>query len=178
MNINFSPFPNINTDRLHLRRMTQEDANEIYFFRSDEEVTRYTAFTKANNVDDAKIFIEKIENAIDSNESIFWAISLKNETRLIGTICLWNINVEKQTSEIGYMLHPDYQGKGIMQEAIINVIDYGFNNMQCKIIEAGVDPENIASIKVLEKNGFREIRKEDYEVIYSLENLDMADIVL
>ena len=79
---------------------------------------------------------------------------MKNSDTLIGTICLWNIEIASLTAEIGYMLHPDFQGKGMIQEAIPKAIDYGFNEMKLKSIAGGVHKKNIKSIKVLEKSGF------------------------
>ena len=52
------------------------------------------------------------------------------------------------------MLLPEYQGKGIISEAINEVVNYGFEVMKLHSIEAIIDPENFASEKVLQKNGF------------------------
>ncbi|MEO6328855.1 MAG: GNAT family protein [Ginsengibacter sp.] len=78
----------------------------------------------------------------------------KYHSTLIGTICFWNINKEHYRSEIGYALHPGYQGKGIMQQALIAVLDYGFKTMKLHSIEANVNPCNISSINLLERNNF------------------------
>ena len=87
---------------------------------------------------------------------------------------------EHYRAEIGYLLHPDYQQKGIMDEALKAVIKYGFETMQLHSIEANVNPANAASMKLLEKNGFvkEAYFKENYfyngqfldSVIYSLLN--------
>ena len=76
------------------------------------------------------------------------------------------------------MLSKDFHGKGIMHEAMQPVLDYGFNVMKLHSVEADADPNNIASIKLLQKNNFvREAYlKENYyfngkffdTVIYSL----------
>jgi ribosomal-protein-alanine N-acetyltransferase len=55
---------------------------------------------------------------------------------------------------IFYVLHPLFQGRGLMQEAMIIVIDYGFRAMHLHSIEANVNPDNAASIKLLERNNF------------------------
>ena len=93
--INFTTFPLLSTERLTLRQFTAEDENEIFFMRSDEEMNKYTGITKATSLDDARKHIEKINNNIRNNESIMWGITLKNDYKLIGSICLWNIEVEK-----------------------------------------------------------------------------------
>lgn len=87
-------------------------------------------------------------------EGITWAITLKEDTKLIGTICFWNIQKEHYRAEIGYVLHPDFQRKGIMQEAIAEVIKFGFQVMKLHSIEANTNPNNTSSIRLLERNKF------------------------
>lgn len=152
--LNFHPFPALTTQRLVLRKMSDNDANEMFFLRSDAQVMKYIDRSPAQSVDEALAFIRMINSALDNNEYINWAISLKDDSKLIGNICFWRIQKEHYRAEIGYVLHPAYQGKGIMHEAITAVLDYGFKVMGLHSVEANVNPENIASIKLLEKNGF------------------------
>ena len=155
LELNFTPFPELKTERLLLRKLTKNDAGEIFFLRSNEDVLRYLGREPAKSITEAEEFIEKINKNIDGNESVLWGIDLLNEPgRIIGTICLWNIRTEYLRSEIGYVLHPGHWGKGIMKEAINAVVDYGFNVLQLHSIEALLSPENIASSSVLEKTGF------------------------
>ena len=126
LTVNFSPFPNLKTDRLILRRLTIEDENEIFFLRSDENINRYVDRPKPNSLEDARNHIDKLNNGIDNNEFIFWGITLLNNPAIIGTICLWNISKEKYTAEVGFDLMPHFQGKGIMKEAFSEVIRHGF----------------------------------------------------
>lgn len=154
LNLSFSPFPNLTTERLRLRRLTINDANEVLLLRSDERVNKFIDRPKAITIDDAISFIHKIENGVANNESVYWAITKKEEDTLIGTICLWNISKEDERAEIGYELHPDLQGKALMQEAICKVVEYGFYTMNLKVITAEVNKDNIRSIKLLEKTNF------------------------
>ncbi len=91
---------------------------------------------------------------METNEGINWAITLKGNNKLIGFIGHYRIKWEHFRSEIGYMLSPDFQGKGIITEALKLVIDYGFNEMNMHSFEAVIDPKNTASARVLEKNNF------------------------
>ena len=154
INLSFNPFPEITTERLFLRQVNNHDVNEIFFLRSDERVMRYIDKAPAENLDDAFEFIGKITDLERSADAVTWAICLKEDPKLIGTILFWNIKKEHYRAEVGYTLHPDHWGKGIMQEAITAVIDYGFNVMKLHSIEANVNPGNAASIKLLEKNNF------------------------
>jgi ribosomal-protein-alanine N-acetyltransferase len=154
LNINFNPFPLITTTRLQLKQVNKSDVNEILFLRSDNRVMKYLDRVPAKTIYDAYEFIKKINLQEKNNESITWAITIKDIDKLIGTICLWNILKEHYRAEIGYVLHPDYWGKGIMQEAFSEVINFGFRIMKLHSIEAIVNPANEASIKLLEKNNF------------------------
>ncbi len=156
LKLNFTPFPIIKTERLLLRQVNNDDVNEIFVLRSDERVMRYLDKTPAQSLDEAYEFIKKITELEKNSEAVTWGIALKNEHNLIGTICLWNIQKEHYRAEVGYNLHPDYWAKGIMQEAIQAVIDYGFNSMKLHSIEANVNPGNAASIRLLERNKFKQ----------------------
>jgi len=166
--INFTPFPSITTQRFKLRQLKMEDDNEIFAIRSDEDVAKYLDRPQAKTIDDARQFITKINNGIDKNEWIFWAIVPRNEHKLVGRVCLWNITEDKSTAEIGFELSPDAQGKGIMQEVLPKIIEYGFEEMNLQKIEGDVDPNNIKSIKLMEKYGFVYERKLENMLIYSL----------
>ena len=165
----FTPFPNLVTERLVLRQLSLQDENEIFFLRSDDRVLEYIDNPKAESVDDARKFIEKINNFLRLDESVLWAICLKGSATLIGTICFWNIEKQDLTAEIGYVLHPDKQGQGIMQEAIQPVIEYGFSEMKLKSIAAHLKVNNIKSLNLLKRNGFvltKECDDENY-VLYT-----------
>ena len=164
LTVNFNPFPALSTDRLMLRQVTQNDVNEIFFLRSDKRVLQFLAKDPAVSTEEASLFIKKINELEENNDAVTWGITFKNEKKLIGTICYWNITKKHYRAEIGYALHPTLQGKGIMHEAMGEVIKYGFENMKLHSVEANVDPDNTASIKLLERNNFiREgLFKEDY----------------
>ena len=94
---------------------------------------------------------------------------------LVGTICLWNFSDDKKTAETGYELMPSYQGKGIMDEALGEMINYAFGKLKLHAIDAFTHRENKASAKLLEKQGFNLIvERKDEEVpdniIFQLSN--------
>lgn len=160
LNLNFSPFPILTTERLILRQPAIEDRNETFFMRTDEGVNKYVDRPRPGSVDEAEQFIQKLIDGINKNEWIAWVISLKNDPRLIGSTCLWNISPGDERAEIGFELHPGHQHKGIMQEALLKTLDYGFNTMNLKTIDGWVHEQNNRSIKILEKNNFTR----DYEM--------------
>jgi ribosomal-protein-alanine N-acetyltransferase len=148
------PFPDLTSQRLRLRELESQDQQEIFSLRSDERVNRYLDREPAHSVQDAINFIDRINNGIEKNENVYWAICLKENPRLIGTICLYNISIKSQQAELGYELNPFYHGKGIMHEAIDTVIKFGFDSLNLKSILAVPAKENINSIRLLERMGF------------------------
>lgn len=180
LSINFSPFPNLETERLLLRRVDVKDVNEIIALRSNPETMKYIPRPLVKTTEDALEHIAMMDAKIENNEGINWAITQKGNPKLIGVIGHYRIKPEHYRAEIGYMLLPEFSGKGIISEAVKEVVKYGFKGMQLHSIEAVIDPENNASAKVLEKNGFvKEAHLKENEffegrfldsVIYSLLN--------
>jgi len=152
--LNFSPFPLLLTERLVLRKVEPGDVEEIFFLRSDKRVMEYLVREPAQSFEEALAFIQKLHDLEKKNEAVTWAIATHDNPRLIGTICFWNIQREHDRAEIGYVLHPDFQGKGIMQEAMNKVLGYGFDTMKLHSVEANVTPENTPSVRLLERNKF------------------------
>jgi len=151
----FHPFPELATGRLFLRRITLDDSGEIFFLRSDEIVLQFINKEPATTIKEAEDFIKRINDDIDAGEVIMWAISLRDHPgKLIGTICFWRLQKENYRAEIGYVLHPGFWQKGIMKEAILKVIEYGFTEMRLHSIEARINPNNNASAAILKSIGF------------------------
>ena len=161
MHLQCIPFPYLTTERLQLRPLALSDDQEILFHRSDPRMLQYIDIERSHNLEDARRFIQKIEHFVAENKSVYWAICLKNNPMLIGTICMWNLDEENASADIGYGLHPDFQGKGYMQEALEKVMEFGFSVVQAQTLIGVVHPENAPSIRLLEKNGFVRTGEED-----------------
>ncbi|MFA6979305.1 MAG: GNAT family N-acetyltransferase [Ignavibacteriaceae bacterium] len=166
----FPLFPVLKTTRFVLRQLTPNDEQEIFVLRSDEGVLKYLDIPKAKSLNDARKFIDKIYSGNNNNWWVYWAISFKNESKLLGTICLWNISEDKTTADIGFTLLPEFQGKGIMQEVIRVVLNYGFIEMKLEKIQGEVSPGNVRSIQLLEKFGFTCTSESENTLIYLLKN--------
>jgi ribosomal-protein-alanine N-acetyltransferase len=155
LQVNFNPFPELNTARLLLRRLTVTDAKDLFVLRSDEKVMQYIGREPAQALDEMYKLIQQFDEGIEKNEAILWGITLKeNPQQIIGTICFWNMQPNNYRSEIGYMLHPDHWGKGIMKEALRVSIEYGFTTIGLHSIEARTHADNTASSVLLEQAGF------------------------
>lgn len=180
LQLNFEPFPNIETERLHLRRVIDTDVKEILELRSNAETMKFIPRPLLKTEEDALDHIANIDTKIETQEGINWAITLKGSQKLIGIIGHYRIRPEHYRAEVGYMLLPQFHGKGIIPEAIKEVVKFGFEQIKLHSIEAIIDPANLASEKVLLKNGFIKeahlIENEFFEgrfldtVIYSILN--------
>jgi ribosomal-protein-alanine N-acetyltransferase len=154
LSISFAPFPNLETERLSLRRVDKNDASPILELRSNVETMKYIPRPLLKSTEDALEHIAMIDAKIENSEGINWAITLKNDSKLIGIIGFYRIKSEHFRAEIGYMILPAFSGNGIISEAINEVMNYGFNEIHLHSVEGIIDPNNLGSAKVLQKNGF------------------------
>jgi ribosomal-protein-alanine N-acetyltransferase len=149
----FTPFPILTTERLTLRRPQMNDQQEIFILRSDSEINKYLDRQLSKTIDDARDFISKVNENIDKNESVYWAITLRDQNILAGTICLFGFD-ENGKCGIGYELLTHFQGQGIMKEAVEKVVEYAFNTIKVQKMEAILHKDNRRSIRLLEKCSF------------------------
>lgn len=148
--LNFDPYPVIETERLLLRKVSMDDAEDVFLLRTNEAAMKYINKPKLLSIDDAKELIKKMNEP----DRIQWGITLPTDNKIIGTIGYHKIDKDHYRAEIGYMLHPDHWNTGMMSEAITKVIDHGFNKMQLHSIEATINPGNDASRNLLKKFSF------------------------
>jgi ribosomal-protein-alanine N-acetyltransferase len=154
LELNFNPFPVLETERLILREVRLEDATELFRMRSNPRTMQYIPRPVAKTKSDATKLIRTMKRGIAKNEGINWTITFKQDPKLIGIIGYYRISKESYRGEVGYILAEEHHGKGIMNEALEVVLKHGFEKMGFHTIEGVIDPGNIASEKLLLKNGF------------------------
>jgi len=165
LSLNFAPFPVIETERLLLRSLSINDADEMYSLRTNKKVYLHLNKPMDESLEATKKKIEEILGMQQNNDAVFWVIAFKETPgHMIGNIGFWNISKGNYRAETGYMLHPDHWQKGIMKEVLKPVVEYGFKKMNLHSIEANVNPDNIASGALLESCGFEKeaYYKENY----------------
>ncbi len=148
-------FPILETNRLMLIEIEDKHLDEIFQIFSNEDVTKYYGMSPFTNESQAKVMIESFRTRFENKLGIRWGIVEKGSNRMIGTIGLNNLLLSGKRTEIGYDLLPTYWGKGMMSEAINEVIPYCFQTLSLFRIGAVIFPENFASSKVIEKFGFQ-----------------------
>ena len=154
LNTDFSKFPILETTNLLLREVVEKDVEEVFFLRSDKEIMKYIPRPPAQKKQDALDHIEVLRKVKESEEGINWAITQKGNDTLIGIIGLYRIEKENFRSEVGYILHPAFQGKGILAEALQKVMEFGFTHCNFHTLTAVIDPRNSASERVLQRANF------------------------
>jgi [ribosomal protein S5]-alanine N-acetyltransferase len=154
LTVSFNPFPELQTERLKLIRLTDAHLDDFFQMRSDRETMQYIARPLAKDLGEAKTLLDSIDTAIENNDLINWGITFRDRERVVGTIGFYRMKLEHHRSEVGYMLNRNFHGQGIAQEALKAVIDYGFKVMRLHSIEGVIDPLNKRSEKLLLKHGF------------------------
>ncbi|MEC0240035.1 GNAT family protein [Paenibacillus dokdonensis] len=153
-NESFQEFPSIETERLLLRELQSDDAEDYYNYFSNHEVTRFWGYDSPKNIKTVASTFIRFSNAFKRKEMIVWGISSKETNKIIGTCILGNF-VRGSMANINYNLSIEHWKKGIMLESLGAIIPFGFKNLGLHRIQAMVMPENNASISLLEKCNFK-----------------------
>lgn len=141
--------PTIESSRLILRAFTLNDAQDVFNYAKNEEITKYVFWNAHKTINDSINFIKEIINDFQDNKEIMWAIELKEIAKVIGTIGFISHNAITKSLKIGYALNFDYWHKGYIKEALKTIITYAFNNLDVIRIEGVAVEENIGSQKVM-----------------------------
>ncbi len=152
-----SSFPIITTQRLVLRQPSALDAPQIFTLRTDANVNKYLDRKPCSTLDEAAAFILAVNENFFQGAGYYWAICDEQDGQVIGTICLFELAADGSACEVGYELLPGYQGKGLMREALEQVIAFAFKRLQVKSINAFSHKDNLASAGLLQKSGFTKL---------------------
>ena len=146
----------LETERLILREYRESDTADVHEYAKDPEVVRHMPWGPNTEVD-SREFHKRIaaEQAADPRVSWELAIELKAEGRVIGGCGVRIQNAENREADMGYVLNRAYWGQGIITEAARAMLAFGFNQLGMHRIWATCHPDNIGSIRVLEKIGMR-----------------------
>lgn len=142
----------LQTERLALRRFQLEDAEAFYQnVTSDSKVNKFLTWSLHKSVEETRELLTGWVERYENPERYCWAIVLKENDQLIGTIAAPTIKNRTKTAEVTYCIGSAWWGHGIVTEALKEVIRYLFEEIQVNRIEAGYDANNPASGRVLEK---------------------------
>lgn len=155
MNDFFKRIPTIYTERLTLRRISTDDAQDMYVYSRDPEVTRYLLWDAHTDIRHTARYLKAVQKYYSKGLFYDWALEEKESGRMIGTCGFSRLDADNRCGEIGYVLNRDFWGRGYAAEAARAVMDIGFNVLDLKRIEARFMADNAHSARVMEKLGMR-----------------------
>lgn len=146
----------LESDRLILKDWRRSDWKDAHSYASDPEVSKYMIWGP-NSEKETKEFIDTaIEVArAKPRRGYELAMMLKETNSIVGGCGLQVVGQESATAMIGYVLHRNFWGKGLVTEAALRIIDFGFTDLKLHRVYATCDVENIGSARVMEKCGMR-----------------------
>lgn len=149
----FSHMPTLGTERLLLRPMRTSDATDMYRYARREDVTTYLLWSPYPSVDYTREYLQYIETRYRMGEFFDWAVTERASGRMIGTCGFTSIDAPNDAGEIGYVLNPEYHGRGYGTEAARAVARFGFEIVGLHRLEAKFMQGNTSSQRVMEKLG-------------------------
>lgn len=150
----FESFPRLETQRLILREVRDNDVADFFLLRSNPSIMQFIPRPVAKTEQDVLDLIQAGRDGYEKSEMMTLAMALKDTDRFIGAVGFYRVNWDWQRTEVGYILNPEYRGKGYVHEAMVALLDYAFDEIGFHSLEAVIDPRNQASINVVEKLGF------------------------
>jgi ribosomal-protein-alanine N-acetyltransferase len=147
--------PLLNSTRLSLRGITATDTPALFEIYSDRKTLEYWGKDPVKTPAEAWAMIEENLKHVADGSALLWGITPKETGQLIGTCVLFRINRQNRNAELGYILNRKYWGKGLMTEALTCLLNHAFDTLDLHRLEADTDPDNSASLAVLEKLGFQ-----------------------
>ena len=151
----FSHMPELETERLILRRMRVGDADDMYQYARRTDVTRYLRWSPHPDLLHTQDYLRYIATRYATGSFYDWAMVYKQNNRMIGTCGFTSFDCPNDAAEIGYVINPDYRGMGLVPEAVRAVLKFGFEQLLLHRIEARFIEGNTASLRVMEKVGMR-----------------------
>ncbi|MBQ8331522.1 MAG: GNAT family N-acetyltransferase [Clostridia bacterium] len=149
----FSDMPKLETPRLLLRQMRVSDAEDMFDYAAREDVTTYLLWSPHPTQSYTAEYLRYIRGRYSLGEFYDWAVVEKESGRMIGTCGFTRFDFPHNCGEIGYVLSPDYHGRGYGTEAASRVLRFGFEELGLHRIEAKFMKGNEASLHVMEKLG-------------------------
>lgn len=137
----------IRTDRLVLRHARPGDLDDLHAVFSDPGAMRWWSTLPHTTLDETRTWLDGMiaGNVAGSDDYV-----IERDGRVIGKAGIYRM------PDVGYILHPDHQGQGFASEALTAVIAHVFATRPVETLTADVDPENAASIRLLERLGFQQ----------------------
>src|SRR5579862_1372476 len=146
------PIPTLSTDRLILRPLRREDSAAMFEFTQDEAVAWPGMWEPFPTFEACEEQVAQIVSLYEA-DLMWWGVELRENGRMIGGVQLVDWNQPDARAEIGYALHRDFWGQGLMTEAVHAVAGYAWESLELHRLSATLMSDNIASVKILKGLG-------------------------
>ena len=151
----FGVFPTLETERLILRKISLNDAEDIFEYAIDPEVATYVSWEPHKSIEDSISFINSMTQRYENTGLSEWGLVYKENKKCIGTCGYMWWRPSHARAELGFALSQKYWNRGLITEALREVIKFGFEKMELNRIEARCFLTNSASEKVMQKVGMK-----------------------
>jgi len=148
--------PTLETERLTIRALHDADVPALFEVFRDPESTRYWSHPAMTDLTQADGLLRDIEKNVATGTFAQWGIARRADDLVIGTCTLHRILRDHRRAELGYILRRDHWGRGLAAEALTRLVDHAFRTLGLHRLEADIDPRNSASIKLVERLGFKQ----------------------
>jgi len=151
----FGDLPRLETNRLLLRKIEPGDLEDIFAYASDPRVAQYTSWQAHTSIEASREFLSYVLDLYRDGKVAPWGLVHKGDDRLVGTCGFLDWHPYHSRAEIGYALSSKYWRRGLMTEAVRELVSFGFRTMDLNRIQGQCEIENVASARVMEKAGMR-----------------------
>ena len=144
--------PGLETERLLLRPFEKSDLNDFFDCCKNPHLGDNAGWMPHRTIEES----EAILNEVFIGQPGMWAIVSLEDNRLIGSIGLIKdpLRNDHSSKMMGYWLHEDYWGRGLISEAVEAVLYFGFEQLELNLITINCYPHNARSLRVIERFGF------------------------
>lgn len=146
-------FRELETERLSMRPVRLEDAEDMFAYTSAPENFRYLRRDPHMSAEEDRTFIQNVLEGYRQHREFVWGICFEQKARLIGTCRLFDIRPVEGHCEVSYMIHPAYQRQGAASEAVRRLVLYAFKELCFQRVFARCAAGNIGSERVMQKCG-------------------------
>jgi RimJ/RimL family protein N-acetyltransferase len=149
----------LRTERLRLRPMTAADVDDIHAYHSREDVCRYLMYEPRSREEVAEKVAQYSQAIALTGDGDYWQLALERAEapgRVIGDLYFAIESVANATAEIGWVLNPEYAGRGYMTEAAGAVLGLAFGELGLHRVKTTLDPRNASSAALCKRLGMRE----------------------
>lgn len=151
----FTKMPTLVTDRLILRKMLVSDYGDMYDYASRPATTKYLLWSPHESPKFTKRYLSYLQGQYREENFYDFALIEKRSGRMIGTCGFTKFDLVNNSAEVGYVLSPDFWGRGLAAEALCRLLRFGFSELALHRMTAKIMDGNLRSMRVAEKCGMR-----------------------